>query len=204
MGVVAFTQFAPAVFFGPLFGVLADRVDRRKASIVINSCSTANMLVLATLAALGQVNIGVLTAFSLVQGALDGAHTPVRMTLVPNLVAREQLESAIASTAVSFNVSRFVGPAIAGVVIAALGVSAAFALNGVSYLAIVTAVLFVELRPRTSRGTKPGAVWSELLDGVRYVRDHETIRGLLVMIAVGSVFGRGAMEMLPAFADAVF
>ncbi|MDH3482194.1 MAG: MFS transporter, partial [Gammaproteobacteria bacterium] len=145
-----------------------------------------------------------LTALSLVQGALDGAHTPVRMTLVPNLVAREQLESAIASTAVSFNVSRFVGPAIAGVVIAALGVSAAFALNGVSYLAIVTAVLFVELRPRTSRGTKPGAVWSELLDGVRYVRDHETIRGLLVMIAVGSVFGRGAMEMLPAFADAVF
>jgi MFS family permease len=204
IGVVAFTQFAPAVFFGPLFGVLADRVDRRKASIVINSCSTANMLVLATLAALGQVNIGVLTAFSLVQGALDGAHTPVRMTLVPNLVARKQLESAIASTSISFNVSRFVGPAIAGVVIAALGVSAAFALNGVSYLAIVTAVLFVKLRPRTRRGTKPGAVWSELLDGVRYVRDHETIRGLLVMIAVGSVFGRGAMEMLPAFADAVF
>lgn len=204
VGVVAFTQFAPAVFFGPLFGVLADRVDRRKASIVINSCSTVNMLVLATLAALGHVDIGILTAFSLVQGALDGAHTPVRMTLVPNLVAREQLESAIASTSISFNVSRFVGPAIAGVVIAALGVSAAFALNGLSYLAIVTAVFFVELRPRTRRGTKPGAVWSELLDGVRYVRDHETIRGLLVMIAVGSVFGRGAMEMLPAFADAVF
>ncbi|MBT8102914.1 MAG: MFS transporter [Gammaproteobacteria bacterium] len=204
VGVVAFTQFAPAVFFGPLFGVLADRVDRRKASIVINASSSANMLVLATLAALGQVNIGVLTAFSLVQGALDGAHTPVRMTLVPNLVARQQLESAIASTSISFNVSRFVGPAIAGIVIATLGVSAAFALNGLSYLAIVTAVVFVELRPRTRRGTKPSAVWSELLDGVRYVRDHKMIRGLLIMIAVGSVFGRGAMEMLPAFADAVF
>ena len=204
VGVVAFTQFAPAVFFGPLFGVLADRVDRRKASIVINSISTVNMLALGALAWLGKVDILVLTAFSLLQGALDGAHTPVRMTLVPNLVAREQLESAIASTSISFNVSRFVGPAIAGVVIATLGVSAAFALNGISYLATVAAVFFVDLRPRKKRGTKPGDVWSELLDGVRYVRDHRTIRGLLFMIAVGSVFGRGAMEMLPAFADAVF
>jgi MFS family permease len=204
VGVVAFTQFAPAVFFGPLFGVLADRVDRRKASIVINGCSTANMLSLGAVTALGNVDIFVLTGFSLIQGALDGAHTPVRMTLVPNLVAREQMESAIASTAISFNVSRFVGPAIAGVVIATLGVSAAFVLNGLSYLAIVAAVFFIELRPRTRRGTKPGAVWSELRDGLHYVRDHRTIRGLLVMIAVGSVFGRGAMEMLPAFADAVF
>ena len=204
IGVVAFTQFAPAVFFGPLFGVLADRVDRRKASIVINSCSTLNMLLLGALATVGRVDIFVLTALSLVQGSLDGAHTPVRMTLVPNLVSREQLQSAIATTSVSFNVSRFVGPAIAGLIIATLGVSAAFALNGISYLAIVAAVFFVKLRPMASREKKPGDVWSELLDGVRYVRKHRMIRSLLIMIAVASVFGRGALEMLPAFADAVF
>ena len=203
VGVVAFTQFAPAVIFGPLFGVLADRVDRRKASILINSCSTLNMLLLGTLAALDMVNIPVLCMLSLMQGCLDGAHTPVRMTLVPNLVNREQLQSAIASTSISFNVSRFVGPAIAGLIIATLGVSAAFAINGISYLAIVAAVFFVRLRPMASREKKPGDLWSELLDGVRYVRTHQTIRGLLVMIAVASVFGRGALEMLPAFADAI-
>ncbi len=147
VGVVAFTQFAPAVFFGPLFGVLVDRVDRRKASIFINSCSMVNMLLLGALAAWGQVDIFVLTALSLVQGSLDGAHIPVRMTLVPNLVSREQLQSAIATTSISFNVSRFVGPAIAGLIIATLGVSAAFALNGISYLAIVGALFFVKLRP---------------------------------------------------------
>lgn len=204
VGVVAFTQFAPAVIFGPLFGVLADRVDRRKASIFINSCSTVNMLVLGSLAALGLVDILVLCALALVQGCLDGAHTPVRMTLVPNLVARDQLQSAIASTSISFNVSRFVGPAIAGLIIATMGVSAAFAINGASYLAIVAAVLFVELRPMASRRQKPGDVWSELLDGIHYVLTHRTIRGLLVMVAVASVFGRGALEMMPAFADAVF
>jgi MFS family permease len=204
VGVVAFTQFAPAVFFGPLFGVLVDRVDRRKASIFINSCSMVNMLLLGALAAWGQVDIFVLTALSLVQGSLDGAHIPVRMTLVPNLVSREQLQSAIATTSISFNVSRFVGPAIAGLIIATLGVSAAFALNGISYLAIVGALFFVKLRPMQSREKKPGDVWSELLDGIRYVRKHRTIRSLLIMIAVGSLFGRGALEMLPAFADAVF
>jgi len=204
VGVIAFTQFAPAVIFGPVFGVLADRFDRRKASIVINSLSTTNMLLLGTLAAFGQIDIIVLSILSLMQGALDGAHTPVRMTIVPNLVDREQLQSAIASTSISFNVSRFVGPAIAGLIIATFGVGAAFAVNGISYLAIVAAVSVVRLRPVGSRSKKPSDVWSELMDGVRYVLDHHTIRGLLIVMAVASILGRGALEMLPAFADAVF
>jgi MFS family permease len=204
VGIVAFTQFAPAVIFGPMFGVLADRFDRRRASIIINSCSVVNNLLLATLAFLGQVNIVVLALLSFMQGCLDGAHTPVRMTIVPNLVAKDQLQSAIASTSISFNVSRFVGPAIAGVIIATLGVSAAFAINGISYLAIIVAVVIVELRPLPSRSKKPGDVWAELFDGIRYVLSHSTIRELLIIIAVASVFGRGALEMMPAFADVVF
>jgi predicted MFS family arabinose efflux permease len=145
------------------------------------------MLVLGALAAFGQVDIIVLAILSLMQGALDGAHTPVRMTIVPNLVDRDQLQSAIASTSISlFNVSRFVGPAIAGLIIATFGVGAAFAVNGISYLAIIAAVSVVRM------------------DGVRYVLDHHTIRGLLIIIAVASILGRGALEMLPAFADAVF
>jgi len=204
VGIVAFTQFAPAVVFGPLFGVLADRFDRRKASIVINSLSTANMLLLGVLTWFNQVDILVLTLQSLAQGALDGAHTPVRMTLVPNLVEKTQLQSAIASASISFNVSRFVGPAIAGFVIATLGVSAAFIINGFSYLAIIAAVAVIRLKPVKARLKQPGDVWSELQDGVRYALTHKTIRGLLITVAVASVFGRGALEMMPAFADAVY
>ena len=203
VGVVAFTQFAPAVIFGPLFGVLADRFNRRKASVLINSLSTLNMLLLGGLASFGKVDIIVLTVLSFLQGALDGAHSPVRMTIVPNLVTKDQLQSAIASTSISFNVSRFVGPAIAGLLIASFGVGTAFALNGLSYFAIIVAVLVVELNPRSKRTKKQSDVWAELLDGVRYVRHHKTIRGLLIIIAVASVFGRGALEMLPAFADAI-
>jgi len=204
VGFVAFTQFAPAVVFGPIFGVLADRFDRRKTSIFINSLSTINMLVLGVLAWFGYVDILVLTALSLVQGALDGAHTPIRMTLVPGIVTREQLQSAIASASISFNVSRFIGPAIAGLIIATQGVAAAFLTNSISYVAYIVAIAVIELRPSEARSKPPGDVWSEMLDGIRYIVRHRTIRGLLLIIAVASIFGRGALEMMPAFADAVF
>lgn len=204
VGIVAFTQFAPAVVFGPIFGVLADRFDRRKASVIVNILCTINMLTLGALTWLGQVDVVVLTALSLVQGALDGAHAPIRMTLVPNLVNRQQLQSAIASTSISFNVSRFVGPAIAGLIIATLGVSAAFAVNGISYLAYIFAISIVELRPAEERLKAATGVWAEMLEGVRYILSHRTIRGLLMTVAVASVFGRGGLEMMPAFADKVF
>jgi len=204
VGIIAFTQFAPAVIFGPVFGVFADRFDRRRASIIINACSALNNLLLAALVFLGRVDIIVLAALSFMQGCLDGAHTPVRMTIVPNLVSKDRLQSAIASTSISFNVSRFVGPALAGIVIATLGVGAAFAMNGISYLAIIVAVSIVQLNAPPARMQKPGDVWAELFDGVRYVAGHGTIRELLIIIAFASVFGRGALEMLPAFADAVF
>ena len=204
VGIVAFTQFAPAVIFGPIFGVMADRFDRRFASIVVNVLCTVNMLTLGTLTWLGQVDIVVLTALSLVQGALDGAHAPIRMTLVPNLVEREQLQSAIASTSISFNLSRFVGPAIAGLVIATLGVSAAFTINGISYLAYIFAISVVEIRPTADRVDVTTGVWTEMLDGIRYVIRNPTIRSLLITVAVASVFGRGGLEMMPAFADKIF
>ncbi len=204
VGIVAFSQFAPAVVFGPIFGVLADRFDRRRASILINSGSVINMTLLGILAWFGHVDIFVLTTQSFIQGALDGAHSPVRMTLLPNLVEKGQLQSAIASASISFNISRFIGPAVAGIVIATWGVSAAFAINGISYLAIIAAVAIVELRPTALRSEKSGDVWAELLEGVRYTLTHKTIRALLITVAVASIFGRGALEMMPAFADAIY
>lgn len=204
VGVVAFAQFAPAVVFGPLFGVLADRFDRRAASLLINSMSILNMLLMGLLAQLGQIDITVLAMLSLMQGTLDGAHMPVRMSVVPNLVDKSQLQSAIAITSISFNVSRFVGPALAGVVIAGSGVAAAFVLNGVSYLSLIAAMIVVRLNPATERPHRPRHVWHEMGEGVRYVLSHPRIRALLVIIAVASLFGRGVLEMMPAFADEVY
>ena len=204
VGIIAFTQFAPAAIFGPIFGVLADRFDRRAASILINSLSVINMLVLGLLASMGYVDIRVLALLSLMQGVLDGAHAPVRMSLVPNLVTAEQLHSGIAFTSISFNLSRFLGPAIAAPIIAIWGVSTAFVVNGVSYLAVVAAMSLIRLNPTSQPGGTRQHPWHELVEGARYALKQEIIRRLLILTALGSVFARGALEMLPAFADKVF
>lgn len=204
VGMVAFTQFAPAVVLGPLFGVFADRFERRRASMMINAGCMINIGILSALTFSGRVDIAMLTAFSLMQGILDGAHTPVRMTLVPSIVTREQLQSAIATNSILFNVSRFIGPALSGFVIAKWSVAHAFGISALSYLALVAAVALVRLRPDARRPQITGNVGSELLAGIRYVREHKRIRALLISIAVASIFGRGVLEMLPAFADEVF
>lgn len=204
VGIVAFTQFAPAVIFGPIFGVLADRFDRKATSILVNSCSVINMLLLGLLTALEFIDIRVLALLSLMQGVLDGAHVPVRLSIVPNLVPKAQLESAIALTSVAFNLSRFVGPAIAGPVIAVWGVGTAFVINGVSYLALIAAMVVVRLNPSGGTKRERKHPWAELKEGAEYVFTHPVVRSLLFAVAAGSIFGRGGLEMLPAFVDVVY
>jgi len=204
VGIIAATQFAPAVIFGPIFGVLADRFDRRATSVLINSVSVFNMLVLGLLTSLGFMDIRVLMLLSLMQGILDGAHAPVRMSIVPNLVTREQLPNAIALTSISFNLSRVIGPAIAGLIIAVFGVATAFTVNGVSYIGMVVAMCLIRLFPSGKNDELRKHHWTELVDGASYCFTNPTLRGLLLVAALSSVFGRGALEMLPAFADQVY
>jgi MFS family permease len=204
VGVLAFTQFFPIVLFGPLFGVLADRFDRRRASILINSLGTLIMLLLATLMSLGLVNIYVLSLLSLMQGIADGAHTPVRLALVPNLVERHQLQSAMAINSIAFNLSRFVGPAIAGVLIATLGVASAIAFNGFSYIAILAALVVIRIAPFRQSAAARSDLRGELMVGVRYAMARTSVRQLLGLVAMISFFGRGPLELLPAFAESVF
>ncbi len=204
VGAVAFTQFAPAVLFGPVFGVLADRFDRRAASLLINTISTLNMVLLTLLTAFDRTDIFVLLTLATMQGTLDGAHLPVRLALVPNLVSPAQLQSALATNSISFNLSRFIGPALAGLLIATSGVASAFAFNAASYVAVLVALAMVRLRPSSAPRRARSHVWRELTDGVVYVVHHPQIRLLLAVIATGAVLGRGPLELLPAFADDVY
>lgn len=203
VGVIAFTQFFPIVLFGSLFGVLTDRIDRRSFAIGINCVSTLIMLTLAGMTSLGEVGIYLLSAFSLLQGINDSANTPVRLALVTNLVPQEQLQSAMATNSVAFNLSRFIGPAIAGVIIAKYGVAVAYAFNGISYVAILAALFVIRTAPQKS-ATARSHVWEELKVGIRYVAGHRGVRQLLGLVALASFFGRGPLELLPAFAESVF
>ena len=201
VGVVAFTQFFPILLFAPLFGALADRFDRKRSAVAINAVSAAIMSLLAACTAAGVVDIYLLCTFSLAQGIAEGAHTPVRLALVPNLVPREQLRSAMATNSIAFNVSRFVGPALAGVLIALYGSAAAFAFNALSYLPALAALILIRVAPFAP---VRGRLGSNISAGVRYAVTHGPVRRLMALVGLASLFGRGTLELLPAFAEAAF
>jgi MFS family permease len=204
VGVIAFTQFAPTVILGPLFGVMADRIDRRLAGAIVNSFSVINMLVLAWLTWQSTIDIRALVSLAAIQGTLDGAYSPLRMAIVPTLVEDEQRSSAIALGSVAFNLSRFVGPALAGLIIAKWGVGPAFAFNGISYIGVILALAAIRLRPPGLKDRPAQHPWHDLKEGARYLFTHDFLRLLLLIGAIQCVLGRGSMEMLPAFADAVY
>ncbi len=204
VGLIAATQFAPAVIFGPIFGVLADRIDRRTASMLIHAFSVINMLVLGLLTHLAIIDIRLLVLLALVQGILDGALAPVRMSIVPNLVSVRQLPNAIALVSINFNLSRVVGPTIAGLIISAFGVAGAFTISAAGYLGMVIAMGMIRLAPHKKIHGAHKRHWAELVDGAKYVLASPVIRGLLLVTALSAVFGRGVLELMPAFADQVY
>ncbi|HEX7061630.1 MAG TPA: MFS transporter [Woeseiaceae bacterium] len=203
VGVVAFTQFFPILLFAPLFGAFADRFDRKRSTLAINAISTVIMALLAACTASGLIGIYGLCGFSLAQGIAEGAHTPMRLALVPNLVPPEQLQSAMAMNSIAFNVSRFIGPALAGVLIAVFGAAAAFAFNAVSYLPVLVALVCIRVAPlaapRASR-----RLGADIAAGLRYAAAHGPVRNLMALVALASLFGRGPLELLPAFAESMF
>lgn len=204
VGVVAFTQFFPILLFAPLFGVLADRLDRKRSAIAINAISTLIMALLAALTEIGAVDIYLLCGFSLVQGVAEGAHTPVRLALIPNLVPQWQLQSAMATNSIAFNLSRFIGPALAGLLIALHGSAAAFAFNAVSYLPVLAALLVIRVAPFRRRLAAGNRLGPDIAAGIRYAAGHPPVRHLMALVAMASFFGRGPLELLPAFSESMF
>ena len=203
LGLIALSEFLPTILFGPFFGVWADRLNRKTVAYIANVLSIALSTLLFALTATGLIDIYLLWMITAFVGIVSSAFQPVRMSLIPSLVPRELLSEAVAAQSIVFNVSRFMGPALAGVAIATMGLASAFALNAISYLAMIAALLLIELRTKRSGGTK-SHFFAELREGIVYTIQHATIRQQLLIVALSALFGRGVIVMLPAFAGAVF
>jgi predicted MFS family arabinose efflux permease len=206
LGVVAVADLCPSILIGPFAGVLADRVNRLH---VIRSAQTVSMLqaaVLAVLAAGGWIGIEALVLLVLLNGIVVGVNQPSRLALVSSLVPRANLSTAVAINSITFNVARFVGPAVAGVLIVSVGVGAAFAVNAASFLAFLLALSRVRLddsEGMRAAGPRSG-VLADIVQGVRYVRAHAAVGPLLLLATVNGVGLRCVVELLPGFAAEVF
>ena len=204
LGAVAFADLFPVVIIGLFGGVLADRHDRRKILMAGQSLALVQASALWGLSVLGMINIETLFGLSLFLGVVVAFVQSARLSMVPSLVREGDVAGAVAIGAVIFNLARFVGPALAGVLIHVFGIATAFAFNAFTFSALIIALAFIRLGPHPGIKRPRTGVLREAGSGLAYAFSHPAIAPLLVLMVAVSVLTRPALELLPAFADAVF
>lgn len=204
LGILAFADLFPTVIIGPIGGAFADRADRLRLVQISQSLACLQAATLYLLTAAGMIDIYLLTLATLFLGIVTALNQPARLALVPSLVSPRNLNSAIAINSVIFNLARFIGPAVAGVIIAAGHVSWVFAVNAISFTAFLTILFRLRLRIETRSARRPKRFWTDLADGVVYsLREPAIAMQLFLLVAIG-LGARPLVEMLPGFAAAVF
>lgn len=205
VGVVAFCDLAPAVIVSPLAGAVADRVDRVRLATWTQVAIGVQAAVVAAITASGHMTIGILLALETVNGIAASFAQPARQTLMPGIVPRADLPAAVAANSLCFAVARFVGPAIAGPVIAGFGVVPAIAANAVGYIGAGLSVLLLRVKAEERRGHAASAsLGAEIVEGLRYARRHAGLGPLLLFAALCAVLLRGVQEVLPPFVERLF
>jgi len=202
LGIVAFLGQAPQLVVGPLAGAWIDRHDRRRMLMTVQALLAAQAALLSILTFTGLIGPGVIVAMALALGILNSFETPLRQALLGQLVdGRADLGNAIALNAMLFNSGRFVGPPIAGMLVAAFGEALCFGLNALSFLALIGALAAVTVVPVPRAD---GTIGSAFREGIAYAwRSHPT-RVLLTMVALLNLLATPYVVLMPVFAKQVF
>lgn len=198
VGLVSAVGSLPILLFTLLGGVVADRGNRLRIVIAMQALMLVEALTLATLVGTGRITIPALMALAAFLGLLTAFEVPARQALLGELVPRHDLMNAIAINSTGFNVARVIGPAIAGFLIATLGVAACFYANAASYVAVLVGLRAVRLPPeRTHRATTSLA--RSLREGFAYVFGTPRPRRMVLVQAAMTVFGYSFVSQLPTF-----
>ncbi|MDD3651537.1 MFS transporter, partial [Immundisolibacter sp.] len=202
LGVAGFAGQFPVFLMAPLGGAVADRVDRRRILIGTQVASSVLALLLAALTLSGHVVVWQVFVLAALLGIVNGFDLPARQAFTVEMVGREDLPNAIALNSSVFNAARLVGPAIAGVLVAAAGEGWCFLLNGISYVTVLAALLAIRVT-RRERAVHTGSLLAHIADGLRYVRGHLPIRSLLLLLGMVSLAGMPYAVLMPVFADRI-
>ncbi len=192
----------PSLLFSLLGGVIVDRVDRRRLLLVTQSLFAAQAAVLTALTWLDVVRVGHINALAFASGLVMAVDAPARQSLVPSLVAREDLTNAIALNSVVFNASRIVGPPIGGLLYAARGPELAFLFNTISFAAILYPLAILTV-PGEREGRRPTTMWADLWEGLTYVWTQPVVRTVLLLVALMGTFGFSYLVLMPVMTTEV-
>ncbi len=187
LGIAVALQFLPLLLLGAPAGVLADRVDNRRLLLMTSAVSAALALAFGIVVSTGTADLWVIYTLTLLSGVVLAVERPAMQALLFQLVGRDDLPSAVAANSSIMSVSRLVGPALGGAMVAVAGVASCFYANAVSYVGVLLAIVAISGRDLVARPI--GARSSRnIRAGVAYVRTHPDVRRpLLVMVVVGSV-----------------
>jgi MFS family permease len=199
LGYVGFAAGIPAWLFTLYGGVISDRMSRRTLLIITQTSMMILAFILASLAFANAVQPWHIVVLAFLLGIANAFDAPARQSFVLEMVERQDLTNAIALNATMFNSATAVGPAVAGVTYALLGPAWCFTINGISFIAVIVALLMMHIKPQPPRVRVTSAL-EDLKEGLGYVAMRPRIRALILLAAVTSLFGMGCFTLFPAWA----
>src|SRR3954454_288217 len=203
LGAVGFAGQIPSLILGPLGGHVADRHERRRVLVITQSASMVLAFILAALTLGGVIREWHIFVLAALLGIVNAFDVPVRQAFLVQMVEREDLMNAIALNSSMFNGARIAGPAIAGLLVAAIGEGWCFFANAVSYIAVIIGLVMMSL-PQLAPQSISTSPWENIVEGFRYVATTAPIRALLMLLGLISFAGMPYSVLMPTFADEIF
>ena len=205
VGVIAFCNLAPSVIASPFAGAAADRMDRVRLTVSSQMITAAHAAILAVLVFTGTIRIEVMALLEIVLGTAQAFAAPARQALLPGLVNRTDMPSAVALNSLCFNVARSIGPMIGGLIVALAGVLPCLLVNMAGFLAASLTMPSLKLDKRFRRGHAPStSVVREAAEGIMYVVRHPGVGPLFLFATIVGVLVRSVPETLPPFVARLF
>ena len=203
VGIAAFLSLAPTIFSGPIFGVLIDRANIKVAFFLSYSAMILCSSILFFLILTDLLTIKSLLLICLFIGIIASAAHPIRMSLAPRLIDESQVPSLVALTAVNFNTSRLIGPAIGGFLIQYLGASGTILISIFTYLPVMVFIMFVKPRDLISDDKNRSLIF-DFFEGIKLIFSNSVIKFSIVLSGLTAFVGRGVLETLPLISEGVF
>ncbi len=203
LGLVNLFRAVPILAFTLIGGVAADRFERRRLMMASQAFGMVLAVTLAILVALGQTQIWIILAIAAGRGAMVAFNQPARHSLVSEVVPKHILPSAIALNSLTFNLTKIIGPLLAGIIIATWGTAACFAVNALSFIVVLWMLALMQFPPRPER-ERGELVLQSLMVGFVYLRTNELVMVLVLVAFIPVFFGGPYLQLLALFAVEVF
>lgn len=203
LGATVAMQQIPTLLFTTVGGAIADRFDKRTILLWMAAAATVPALVLGVLVQLDLIQVWIVMLAALIQGLVDAVEKPTRLTVVNDIATPATLTNAVMLNGIIQDSGKVAGPAIAGILIASVGISAAFFINALSYLPVIVALFFIKPHQPLEPVAKFKAK-GNLIGTLRYVAAHPTLAAALALMAVAGLLAYNWNVLLPTFTRDVF